>query len=59
MNKVFITLSFLMGVVVLISNYLVQFPVNYFGLNEVLTFGAFSYPMAFFITDINLYKSFL
>ncbi len=53
MNKVFITLSFLMGVVVLISNYLVQFPVNYFGLNEVLTYGAFSYPMAFFITDIS------
>ena len=52
MNKVFITLSFLMGVVVLISNYLVQFPINYFGLNEILTYGAFSYPIAFLITDL-------
>ena len=40
MNSIFLTLSFLMGVVVLISNYLVQFPVNYFGLNEILTYGA-------------------
>ena len=52
MNRVFITLSFLMGVVVLISNYLVQFPINYFGLNEILTYGAFSYPIAFLITDL-------
>ena len=52
MNRVFITLSFLMGVVVLISNYLVQFPINYFGLSEILTYGAFSYPIAFLITDI-------
>ena len=52
MNRVFITLSFLMGVVVLISNYLVQFPVHYFGLNEILTYGAFSYPIAFLITDL-------
>ena len=52
MNRVFITLSFLMGVVVLISNYLVQFPINYFNLNEILTYGAFSYPIAFLITDI-------
>ena len=53
MNRVFITLSFIMGVVVLISNYLVQFPINYFGLNEILTYGAFSYPIAFLITDIS------
>ena len=52
MDRVFITLSFLMGVVVLISNYLVQFPINYFGLNEILTYGAFSYPIAFLITDL-------
>ena len=52
MNKSFITLSFLMGVVVLSSNYLVQFPINYYGLNEVLTYGAFSYPIAFLITDL-------
>ena len=52
MNKSFILLSFLMGVVVLSSNYLVQFPINYYGLNEVLTYGAFSYPIAFLITDL-------
>ena len=52
MNKVFITLSFLMGAVVLISNYLVQFPINYFNLDKILTYGAFSYPIAFLIIDI-------
>jgi len=52
MNKSFALLSFMMGVVVLSSNYLVQFPVNYYGLNEVLTYGAFSYPLAFLITDL-------
>ena len=45
-------LSILMGIVVLASNYLVQFPVQYFGLNEILTYGAFSYPITFFITDL-------
>ncbi len=52
MNKSLILLSFLMGVVVLSSNYLVQFPINYYGLNEILTYGAFSYPIAFLITDL-------
>ena len=52
MNKIFLMLSFLMGVIVLASNYLVQFPVNYYGLNEILTYGAFSYPIAFLITDL-------
>ena len=41
-----------MGIVVLASNYLVQFPVQYFELNEILTYGAFSYPITFFITDL-------
>jgi queuosine precursor transporter len=52
MNKSLILLSTLMGVVVLSSNYLVQFPLNYYGLNEILTYGAFSYPVAFLITDL-------
>ncbi len=52
MSKSFIILSFLMGVIVLSSNYLVQFPVNYYGLNEILTYGAFSYPVAFLVTDL-------
>ena len=41
-----------MGVVVLASNYLVQFPIKYHGLEEILTYGAFSYPVAFLITDL-------
>jgi len=52
MNKLFLLLSFLMGVVVLFSNYLVQFPIKYYGLEEILTYGAFSYPVAFLITDL-------
>jgi len=53
MNRPFILLSFLMGVIVLISNYLVQFPINKFGLENILTYGAFSYPIAFLITDLS------
>ena len=52
MNNKFFLLSFLMGVVVLSSNFLVQFPVNYYGLSQILTYGAFSYPIAFLITDL-------
>ena len=52
MNKLFLFLSFLMGVIVLSSNYLVQFPIKYYGLEEILTYGAFSYPIAFLITDL-------
>ena len=52
MNRLFLFLSFLMGVVVLSSNYLVQFPIKYYGLEEILTYGAFSYPIAFLITDL-------
>ena len=52
MNKLFFLLSLTMGVVVLASNYLVQFPIEYYGLNEILTYGAFSYPIAFLITDL-------
>jgi len=45
-------LSILMGIVVVLSNYLVQFPVQQFGLSEILTYGAFSYPVTFLITDL-------
>ncbi len=41
-----------MGVIVVISNYLVQFQVQFFGLSEILTYGAFSYPITFLITDL-------
>ena len=50
--NLFYKLSILMGVVVVISNYLVQFPIKQFGLNEILTYGAFSYPITFLITDL-------
>ena len=52
MNKPLILLSFFMGVVVLASNYLVQFPIKYYNLQDILTYGAFSYPIAFLITDL-------
>ena len=52
MRSIFIILSFAMGVIVLASNYLVQFPIKYYGLEEILTYGAFSYPIAFLITDL-------
>ena len=42
-----------MGLLVIASNYLVQFPVSYYGLEEVLTYGAFTYPITFFITDLS------
>ncbi len=52
MNRLLMVLSFSMGVVVLASNYLVQFPIRYYGLEKILTYGAFSYPIAFLITDL-------
>ena len=50
--NLFYKLSILMGIVVVISNFLVQFPIHYFGLSELLTYGAFSYPITFLITDL-------
>ena len=51
-NRLFFILAFLMALVVALSNYLVQFPVNYYGLQDLLTYGAFSYPVAFLVTDV-------
>ncbi len=50
--NLFYKLSILMGLVVVISNFLVQFPVQQYGLSEILTYGAFSYPVSFLITDL-------
>ena len=50
--NLFYKLSILMGLVVVISNYLVQFPIQHFGLSGILTYGAFSYPITFLITDL-------
>jgi len=45
-----------MAAVVVVSNILVQFPVGYtiggVNLGDVLTWGAFTYPAAFLITDL-------
>ena len=51
-KKLFYTLATLMGAIVIISNYLVQHPVKIFGLQDLLTYGAFSYPITFLITDL-------
>ena len=45
-------LAMSMAILVTISNFLVQYPVNHFGLDKVLTYGAFSYPVTFLITDL-------
>ena len=52
-NSFFFILAFSMALVVASSNYLVQFPVTYAGLQNILTYGAFSYPVAFLITDLS------
>ena len=41
-----------MGLVVIVSNYLVQFPLQFYELENLLTYGAFSYPITFLITDL-------
>ena len=41
-----------MGLIVIVSNYLVQFPVKFYQLENLLTYGAFSYPITFLITDL-------
>ena len=52
-NKLFFILAILMALVVATSNYLVQFPVKYFNLENLLTYGAFTYPVAFLINDLS------
>ena len=51
-KNLFLLLSLSMGIVIIVSNYLVQFPINKFNLQNVLTYGAFSYPITFLITDL-------
>ena len=50
--RLFFFLAILMAILVTLSNFLVQYPVNYFGLDQILTYGAFSYPITFLITDL-------
>ena len=51
-NRFFFILAFFMALTVALSNYLVQFPVKYFNLQDIFTYGAFTYPVAFLITDL-------
>lgn len=41
-----------MCAIVIASNVLVQYPFNHFGLHEILTWGAFIYPIAFLVNDL-------
>ena len=52
-KRLFVLLAALMAIVVATSNYLVQFPIQYYGLQDLLTYGALSYPIAFLITDLS------
>ena len=51
-QKAFLFLAISMAIVVASSNYLVQFPFNYSIFEGFLTYGAFSYPITFLITDL-------
>ena len=52
-SKLFFILALSMAIMVAISNFLVQFPFNFFSMGEILTYGAFSYPITFLITDLS------
>lgn len=41
-----------MAAVVVASNILVQYPFGHFGLQDLLTWGAFTYPIAFLVNDL-------
>jgi hypothetical protein len=51
-RRFFFILAFSMALIVSLSNYLVQFPIKYLNLQDLFTYGAFSYPIAFLITDL-------
>lgn len=54
MQRLFDTLPFvaLMASVVIVSNVLVQYQFAHFGLQDLLTWGAFTYPLAFLVNDL-------
>jgi queuosine precursor transporter len=41
-----------MTLVVVASNILVQYPFDHFGMKDLLTWGAFTYPIAFLVNDL-------
>ncbi len=54
MNRLYAIWPFMasMAIIVTASNFLVQYPFRHFGLGELLTWGAFTYPVAFLINDL-------
>ncbi|WP_275784678.1 VUT family protein [Pararhizobium gei] len=56
MNRTFIVYVLMMTAVVVASNFLVQYPlpgaIGGLQLGDLLTWGAFSYPVAFLVTDL-------
>jgi uncharacterized PurR-regulated membrane protein YhhQ (DUF165 family) len=51
-RRTFLAAVAAMAVVVLASNILVQYPIGIGGRDDLLTWGAFSYPFAFLVTDL-------
>ena len=51
-NSFFFILALSMALIVALSKYIVQFPIKYMDLQDLFTYGAFSYPVAFLITDL-------
>ncbi|WP_295806788.1 queuosine precursor transporter [uncultured Nitratireductor sp.] len=54
MNRLYAIWPFMaaMALIVTASNFLVQYPFQHFGLGDLLTWGAFTYPVAFLINDL-------
>lgn len=54
MSRTFMVWPFVaaMAAVVVASNFLVQFPFAHLGLQDLLTWGAFTYPLAFLVNDL-------
>ena len=52
-QKPLVFLAFFMAIFVPASNFLVQYPINFFGMEEFLTYGAITYPVTFLITDLS------
>jgi uncharacterized PurR-regulated membrane protein YhhQ (DUF165 family) len=52
LRKELLPFALAMAVVVTASNILVQYPFRHLGLGDILTWGAFSYPVAFLVNDL-------
>ena len=52
LRKELLPFALAMAIVVTASNILVQYPFRHLGLGDILTWGAFSYPVAFLVNDL-------